>query len=115
MFGKPLASYQLIQKKFADMLTEIALGLNAVHQASILKDKGMLPIEAISILKRNSCGKSLEIARQCRDILGGNGITQDFEVMRHLVNLETVNTYEGTHDIHALILGRGITGIQAFV
>ena len=114
MFGKPLAQTQLIQKKFADMLTEITLALNAVHTASIMKDQGQLSIPMISMLKRNSCGKSLDIARMARDILGGNGITEEYEVMRHMCNLETVNTYEGTHDVHALILGRAITGLQAF-
>ena len=96
------------------MLTEITLALNAVHTASIMKDQGQLSIPMISMLKRNSCGKSLDIARMARDILGGNGITEEYEVMRHMCNLETVNTYEGTHDVHALILGRAITGLQAF-
>ena len=96
------------------METEIAIGLAACHTASRLKDAGKLAPEAISLLKRNSCGKALEIARTARDIHGGNGISDEYHVIRHMVNLETVNTYEGTHDIHALILGRAITGIQAF-
>jgi glutaryl-CoA dehydrogenase len=113
-FGKPLASFQLIQKKFADMSTEISLGLQAVYQVSRLKDEGKFAPEMISMIKRNSCGKSLDIARQCRDILGGNGIADEYHIIRHVMNLESVNTYEGTHDIHALILGRAITGLQAF-
>ena len=113
-FGKPLAQMQLIQKKFADMLTEITLGLFAVHQVSRLKDEGTYAPEMISLIKRKSCGKSLEIARNSRDILGGNGICDEYHIIRHVMNLESVNTYEGTHDIHALILGRGITGLQAF-
>jgi glutaryl-CoA dehydrogenase len=113
-FGKPLASFQLIQKKYADMATEIALALQAVYQVSLLKDQGKLAPEMVSMVKRNSCGKSLDIARQCRDILGGNGIADEYHIIRHVMNLESVNTYEGTHDIHALILGRAITGIQAF-
>jgi glutaryl-CoA dehydrogenase len=113
-FGKPLASFQLIQKKFADMSTEIALGLQAVYQVSRLKDEGKIAPEMISMVKRNSCGKSLDIARQSRDILGGNGIADEYHIIRHVMNLESVNTYEGTHDIHALILGRAITGLQAF-
>jgi glutaryl-CoA dehydrogenase len=113
-FGKPLASFQLIQKKFADMSTEISLGLQAVYQVSRLKDEGKVAPEMISMVKRNSCGKSLDIARQCRDILGGNGIADEYHIIRHVMNLESVNTYEGTHDIHALILGRAITGLQAF-
>ncbi len=113
-FGKPLASFQLIQKKFADMATEIALGTQAVYQVSRLKDEGKIAPEMISLVKRNSCGKALDIARSCRDILGGNGIADEYHIIRHVMNLESVNTYEGTHDIHALILGRAITGLQAF-
>jgi glutaryl-CoA dehydrogenase len=96
------------------MATEIAIGLQAVYQVSRLKDIGMVAPEMISMIKRNSCGKALEIARQSRDILGGNGIADEYHVIRHVMNLESVNTYEGTHDIHALILGRAITGLQAF-
>jgi glutaryl-CoA dehydrogenase len=114
MFGRPLAANQLVQKKLADMQTEIALGLAAVLQLGRLKDAGACPPEAISLLKRNNCGKALEIARTARDMLGGNGIADDYHVIRHVMNLEAVNTYEGTHDIHALILGRAQTGIQAF-
>ncbi|GAB4127958.1 MAG: acyl-CoA dehydrogenase [Rhodothalassiaceae bacterium] len=114
LFGKPLAQTQLIQKKLADMLTEISIGLAACVQAGRLKDQGLLAPETISMLKRNSCGKALEIARMARDIHGGNGISEEYHVMRHMVNLETVNTYEGTHDVHALILGRAITGLSAF-
>eukprot|EP00834_Sanchytrium_tribonematis_P006523 NODE_489_length_6860_cov_1.209289.p2 type:complete len:395 gc:universal NODE_489_length_6860_cov_1.209289:1147-2331(+) len=113
-FGVPLASFQLIQKKLADAVTEITIGLQACHRGAQLKDKKDLPIETISLLKRNSCGKALQISRDCRDMLGGNGISDEYHVIRHVMNLEAVNTYEGTHDIHALILGRGITGIQAF-
>jgi glutaryl-CoA dehydrogenase len=113
-FGKPLASMQLIQKKFADMLTEITLGLLGCYQVARLKDEGQLAPEAISLIKRNSAGKALDIARQCRDILGGNGIVDDYHIIRHVMNLESVNTYEGTNDIHALILGRAITGLPAF-
>lgn len=113
-FNKPLAGNQLIQKKLADMSTEITLASHAVLQASRLKDQGILPTQAISMLKRNSCGKALEIARTARDMLGGNGVCDEYHVIRHVMNLEAVNTYEGTHDIHALILGRAITGIQAF-
>src|SRR6188768_2476444 len=113
-FGKPLAANQLIQKKLADMLTEIALGLQACLRMGRMRDEGGAPVEVTSILKRNSCGKALEIARAARDMLGGNGISDEFGVARHLVNLEVVNTYEGTHDLHALILGRAITGIAAF-
>ncbi|MBS9478887.1 acyl-CoA dehydrogenase [Ancylobacter radicis] len=113
-FGKPLAATQLIQKKLADMATEITLGLQLALQAGRLFDAGRLPVETISMLKRNNCGKALEIARLARDMHGGNGISSEYPVMRHMVNLETVNTYEGTHDIHALILGRAITGHQAF-
>ncbi|MFQ5346636.1 MAG: acyl-CoA dehydrogenase [Rhodothalassiaceae bacterium] len=114
VFGKPLAQKQLVQKKLADMLTEITLGLVACVRAGRLKDEGRLAPETISLLKRNSCGKALEIARMARDIHGGNGISDAFHVIRHVMNLETVNTYEGTHDIHALILGRAITGLEAF-
>uniref|UniRef100_A0A0N5B816 glutaryl-CoA dehydrogenase (ETF) n=1 Tax=Strongyloides papillosus TaxID=174720 RepID=A0A0N5B816_STREA len=113
-FGKPLAQTQLIQLKFANMLTEITLGLQGCLRVTRLKDEGKVQPEQISMVKRNSCGKALEIARLSRDILGGNGIVDEYHIMRHLVNLETVNTYEGTHDIHALILGRAITGLQAF-
>jgi len=113
-FGKPLAATQLVQLKLSDMLTEISLGLQACVRVGRLKDEGRVSGEQISLIKRNSCGKSLEIARKARDILGGNGIVDEFHVIRHLVNLETVNTYEGTHDIHGLILGRAITGLQAF-
>ncbi len=113
-FGRPLAANQLVQKKLADMQTEITLGLLAALQAGRLFDQGKLAPEAISLLKRNNCGKALEIARVARDMHGGNGISDEYCVMRHLVNLETVNTYEGTHDIHALILGRAQTGIQSF-
>jgi glutaryl-CoA dehydrogenase len=113
-FGKPLAANQLIQKKLADMLTEIALGLQACLRLGRMKDEDTANVEMTSILKRNNCGKALDIARQARDMLGGNGISDEFGVARHLVNLEVVNTYEGTHDIHALILGRAITGIAAF-
>ncbi len=113
-FGRPLAANQLIQKKLADMQTEIALGLQGCLQASRMLDEGTCAPETISLLKRNSCGKALDIARAARDMHGGNGISEEYHVMRHLVNLETVNTYEGTHDIHALILGRAQTGLQAF-
>lgn len=113
-FGRPLAANQLIQKKLADMQTELSLALQGCLQATRLKEKGKLAPELISLLKRNSCGKSLDVARVARDMLGGNGISDEFPVMRHMLNLETVNTYEGTHDIHALILGRAQTGIQAF-
>ena len=113
-FGRPLAANQLIQKKLADMQTEISLALLGVLQAARMKDRGQLSPELISMLKRNSCGKALEIARTARDMLGGNGISDEYPVFRHMVNLETVNTYEGTHDVHALILGRAQTGIAAF-
>ena len=113
-FGRPLAANQLIQKKLADMQTEIALGLQAALTVGRLFDAGRMAPEMISLIKRNNCGKALDIARQARDMHGGNGIADEFHVIRHMVNLETVNTYEGTHDIHALILGRAITGIQAF-
>lgn len=113
-FGKPLAANQLIQKKLADMQTEIALGLQGCLRLGRMKDEGTASVEITSILKRNSCGKSLDIARMARDMMGGNGISDEFGVARHLVNLEVVNTYEGTHDIHALILGRAQTGMAAF-
>jgi glutaryl-CoA dehydrogenase len=113
-FGRPLAATQLVQKKLADMQTEITTGLFACLQAGRLMDQGQLPLEAISLIKRNSCGKALDIARVARDMHGGNGIADEFHVIRHVMNLEAVNTYEGTHDIHALILGRAQTGIQAF-
>ena len=113
-FGKPLAANQLIQKKLADMQTEITLGLQACLQVGRLKDEGKATPEMISLIKRNNCGKSLDIARMARDMHGGNGVHDEFHVIRHVMNLEAVNTYEGTHDIHALILGRAITGIQAF-
>ena len=113
-FGRPLAATQLFQKKLADMQTEITLGLTACLQAGRLKDQGKLAPAAISLLKRNNCGKALDIARLARDMHGGNGINDEFHVIRHVMNLETVNTYEGTHDVHALILGREQTGIQAF-
>jgi len=113
-FGRPLAANQLIQKKLADAVTEISLGLQSCLQLGRLKEEGKLVPEMISILKRNNCGKSLAIARECRDMLGGNGISDEYQIIRHVMNLEAVNTYEGTHDIHALIVGRGITGIPAF-
>jgi len=113
-FGKPLAANQLVQKKLADMQTEISLGLHACLRLGRLKDEGKAAPEAISMLKRNSCGKALEIARVARDMHGANGIVDEYHVIRHVLNLETVNTYEGTHDIHALILGRAQTGIAAF-
>ncbi len=113
-FGRPLAANQLIQKKLADMQTEIALGLQGCLRLGRMKDDGTAAPEITSLLKRNSCGKALEIARNARDMLGGNGISDEFGVIRHVVNLEVVNTYEGTHDIHALILGRAQTGIAAF-
>ena len=113
-FGRPLAANQLIQKKLADMQTEIALGLQGCLRLGRMKDEGTAAVEITSLLKRNSCGKALEIARVARDMLGGNGVSDEYGVIRHLVNLEAVNTYEGTHDIHALILGRAQTGIAAF-
>ena len=113
-FGRPLAANQLIQKKLADMQTDIALGLQGCLRLGRMKDDGTASVEVTSILKRNSCGKALDIARVARDMMGGNGISDEFGVARHLVNLEVVNTYEGTHDIHALILGRAQTGIAAF-
>ncbi|MGO9515273.1 MAG: acyl-CoA dehydrogenase [Steroidobacteraceae bacterium] len=113
-FGRPLAANQLIQKKLVDMQTEITLALQACLRLGRMKDQGIAAVEITSMLKRNSCGKALDVARTARDMLGGNGISDEFGVIRHLVNLEVVNTYEGTHDIHALILGRAQTGIQAF-
>ncbi len=113
-FGRPLAANQLIQKKLADMQTEITLGLQGCLRLGRMKDEGSAAVEITSIMKRNSCGKALDIARMARDMMGGNGISDEFGVARHMVNLEVVNTYEGTHDIHALILGRAQTGIQAF-
>jgi glutaryl-CoA dehydrogenase len=113
-FGKPLASNQLIQKKLADMQTEITLALQGCLRLGRMRDEGTAAVEITSIMKRNSCGKALEIARMARDMLGGNGISDEYGVVRHMLNLEVVNTYEGTHDIHALILGRAQTGIQAF-
>ena len=113
-FGKPLAANQIYQKKLADMETEIALGLQASLRVGRLMDDGRLAPEMISLVKRNNAGKALEIARAARDMHGGNGISEEYQVMRHMMNLETVNTYEGTHDVHALILGRAITGIAAF-
>jgi len=114
MFGRPLANTQLVQKKLADMLTEITIGLQAVLRLGRLMDEGEAALEMISLTKRNSCGKALEIARMARDMHGGNGIVDEYHVIRHMMNLETVNTYEGAHDVHALILGRGITGLSAF-
>jgi glutaryl-CoA dehydrogenase len=113
-FGRPLAANQLVQKKLADMQTEICIGLQGCLRLGRMKDEGSASVEITSIMKRNSCGKALDIARVARDMLGGNGISDEFGVIRHVVNLEVVNTYEGTHDIHALILGRALTGIQAF-
>ncbi|HWD17555.1 MAG TPA: acyl-CoA dehydrogenase family protein, partial [Casimicrobiaceae bacterium] len=113
-FGRPLAANQLVQRKLADMQTEIALGLQGCLRLGRLKDEGLAAPEITSILKRNNCGKALDIARTARDMHGGNGIVDEFNVIRHMLNLETVNTYEGTHDIHALILGRAQTGISAF-
>ena len=113
-FGRPLAANQLIQKKLADMQTEITLGLQGCLRMGRLMDEDRLPVESISLLKRNNCGKALDIARMARDMHGGNGISDEYHVIRHVMNLETVNTYEGTHDIHALIMGRAQTGIQAF-
>jgi glutaryl-CoA dehydrogenase len=114
VFGRPLAATQLVQKKLADMQTEITLGLHGALRLGRLKDEHRAAPEAISLMKRNNCGKALDIARVARDMLGGNGIADEFHVIRHVMNLEAVNTYEGTHDIHALILGRAMTGIQAF-
>jgi glutaryl-CoA dehydrogenase len=113
-FGRPLAATQLVQKKLADMQTEIALGLQGCLRMGRMMDAGELPVELISLMKRNNCGKALDVARLARDMHGGNGISDEYHVIRHVVNLETVNTYEGTHDIHALILGRAQTGLQAF-
>jgi glutaryl-CoA dehydrogenase len=113
-FGRPLAANQLIQKKLADMQTDITLALQGVLRLGRMKDDGTAAVEITSMMKRNSCGKALDVARLARDMLGGNGISDEFGVARHMVNLEVVNTYEGTHDIHALILGRAQTGIQAF-
>jgi len=113
-FGRPLAQTQLIQKKLADMQTEIALGLHACLRVGRLMDEGQATPEMVSLIKRNSCGKALDVARMARDMHGGNGIHDEYHVIRHMINLETVNTYEGTHDIHALILGRAQTGLQAF-
>jgi len=114
-FGRPLAQTQLVQKKLADMMTEITLGLQACLRVGRMLDEGKAAPENISLIKRNSCGKSLEIARMARDMHGGNGISDEFHVIRHMVNLETVNTYEGTYDVHTLILGRAQTGLQAFM
>jgi glutaryl-CoA dehydrogenase len=113
-FGRPLAANQLIQKKLADMQTDITLGLHACLRVGRLKDEGRATPEMISLIKRNSCGKALDIARTARDMHGGNGISDEYHVIRHVMNLEAVNTYEGTHDVHALILGRAQTGIAAF-
>ena len=113
-FNRPLAQTQLYQKKLADMMTEISLGLQGALRVGRLMDEAKATPEMISLVKRNNCGKALDIARMARDMHGGNGIQEDFQIMRHMVNLETVNTYEGTHDVHALILGRAITGLQAF-
>jgi glutaryl-CoA dehydrogenase len=113
-FGKPLAANQLVQKKLADMQTEIALGLQGCLALGRGLERGTVAPPAISLMKRNNCGKALDIARVARDMHGGNGISDEYQVIRHMVNLETVNTYEGTHDVHALILGRAQTGIQAF-
>lgn len=114
VFNKPIAGTQLVQKKLADMQTDIALGLQGALQLGRLLDSGAYVPEAISLMKRNNCGKALEIARIARDVHGGNGISEEYHILRHAMNLETVNTYEGTHDIHALILGRAMTGLQAF-
>ena len=113
-FNRPLAATQLVQKKLADMETEIALGLQASLRVGRLIDEGAFAPEMVSIVKRNNVGKALDIARVARDMHGGNGISAEFQVMRHAANLETVNTYEGTHDVHALIMGRAITGLSAF-
>jgi glutaryl-CoA dehydrogenase len=114
-FGSPLGANQIIQKKLADMMTELALGYQSVLRVGRLMDEKKYSPDMISLVKRNSCGKSLDIARQCRDMLGGNGISDEYHIIRHVMNLEAVNTYEGTHDIHALILGRAITDIPAFI
>jgi glutaryl-CoA dehydrogenase len=113
-FGRPLAANQLIQKKLADMQTEIALGLLGALRLGRMLDQGKAAPEIISLMKRNNCGKALDIARVARDMHGGNGVADEYNVIRHVLNLEAVNTYEGTHDIHALVLGRAQTGIQAF-
>ena len=113
-FGRPLAANQLIQKKLADMQSEISLGLLAALRVGRMMDDGSWSPEAVSLIKRNNVGKALDIARAARDMHGANGISEEFQVMRHMLNLETVNTYEGTHDVHALILGRAQTGLQAF-
>ncbi|MQM39823.1 Acyl-CoA dehydrogenase, short-chain specific [wastewater metagenome] len=113
-FGRPLAATQLVQKKLADMQTEITLGLQAALRVGRMMDEGTWAPEGVSLIKRNNVGKALDVARQSRDMHGGNGISEEYHVMRHMANLETVNTYEGTHDVHALILGRAQTGIQAF-
>jgi glutaryl-CoA dehydrogenase len=113
-FGKPLAQTQLYQLKLANMMTDISFGLQATLQVGRLMDEANAASEMISMIKRNNCGKALDVARFARDMHGGNGIQEDYQIMRHMMNLETVNTYEGTHDIHALILGRAITGLQAF-
>ncbi len=114
-FGRPLAQTQLIQKKLADMQTEIALGLQGSLRLGRLMDEHRAPAELISLMKRNNCGKALDVARQSRDMHGGNGVSDEYGVIRHVMNLEAVNTYEGTHDVHALILGRAQTGFQAFM
>lgn len=114
-FGAPLAANQLIQKKLADMSTDITLGRQACLQVGRLMEAGQAKAEMVSMIKRNNCGKALDIARMARDMLGGNGVCDEYHVMRHMMNLEAVNTYEGTHDVHALILGRALTGISAFV
>ncbi len=114
-FGRPLAQTQLIQKKLADMQTEIALGLQGSLRLGRLMDEHRAPAELISLMKRNNCGKALDVARQSRDMHGGNGVSDEYGVIRHVMNLEAVNTYEGTHDVHALILGRAQTGLQAFM
>ena len=113
-FGRPLAANQLIQKKLADMQTEITLGLHGALRLGRLMDEGKAAPPAISLMKRNNCGKALAIAREARDMHGGNGVSDEYGVIRHMLNLEAVNTYEGTHDVHALILGRAQTGLQAF-
>ncbi|MFT5401128.1 MAG: glutaryl-CoA dehydrogenase [Gammaproteobacteria bacterium] len=113
-FGRPLAATQLVQKKLADMQTDITLGLQGCLQMGRLMDAENCPVELVSLMKRNNCGKAIDIARVARDMHGGNGVSDEFHVIRHVMNLEAVNTYEGTHDVHALILGRAQTGIQAF-
>ena len=114
MFGKPIAGTQLVQSKLVDMQTEIALGLQAALRVGRLMEEDQADSNMVSLIKRNNVGKSLDICRSARDILGGNGISDEYHVMRHMVNLETVKTYEGTHDVHTLIMGRNLTGIQAF-